>query len=294
MQIETNIKDDFLKMFYPPINKKLENNNTLDAFILRIANKDFSYNELVDALTDNIIPFVLSKKQMEEIGGFGGKKFRKAQEAFRTYVSNEGEFGEVLLYCFLESHLNAPKILSKYEIKTSNNDYVKGADGVHLLKLDTSNYQLIFGESKLHADLKQGIYEAFGSIIKFIKNGKIGFEKALVSSELAKEAINDESYMALKKILLPSAQDDEYNLDHSFGIFLGFDYTPSENISQLANQEARSEMRKEIEEVVTDVVSSLNYQLKKYEIMGHDFYIYIMPFSNLEEQRKKIIRELTQ
>jgi len=53
----------------------------------------------------------------------------------------------------LETHLNAPKILTKLEVKTAPNDYVKGADGVHLLQLNEQDFQLILGEAKRYGDL---------------------------------------------------------------------------------------------------------------------------------------------
>jgi hypothetical protein len=38
---------------------------------------------------------------------------QKARGKFIDYINNKGgELGELLLYCFLESHLKAPKILS--------------------------------------------------------------------------------------------------------------------------------------------------------------------------------------
>jgi hypothetical protein len=49
---------------------------------------------------------------------------KKARGKFIDYINNKGgELGELLLYCFLESHLKAPKILSKLELKTSTNHY---------------------------------------------------------------------------------------------------------------------------------------------------------------------------
>ena len=71
------------------------------------------------------------------------------------YKRQDGELGELLLFCFLESQLKAPKILSKLELKTTSGLYVNGADGVHFLKLEDGNYQLIFGESKMYVDIKK-------------------------------------------------------------------------------------------------------------------------------------------
>lgn len=50
-------------------------------------------------------------------------------EKFVDYTRNNGELGELLLFCFLETHLGAPQILTKLELKTSISHYVNGADG---------------------------------------------------------------------------------------------------------------------------------------------------------------------
>lgn len=198
MFLNTGIKSEFLELFYHDlVDQDLGGKNKLNLFILRISNNRLTYEKLVNELFDSIISYSLSRKELERYkDSQGGKKFIAARDKLRDYNSNEGELGEILLYCLLESHLNAPKILTKLEIKTSNNDYIKGADGVHLLKLDDTNFQLIFGESKLDSDLKTGIYKAFTSIMKFLDNkkNKIGFETNLVDSQLVKESVNDEMY----------------------------------------------------------------------------------------------------
>lgn len=216
--LEKNIKEDFLDLFYNDIcDEELENKNRLNLFTLKVKNNAFSYDELIAELGNKLHYFALSRKQINQL-----KKddklndlVKKAKAKLKHHTDNEGELGEILLYCLLESHLNAPKILTKLELKTNSNDYVKGADGVHLLKLSDSDYQLILGESKLNSDLKQGIYEAFGSINKLLTStSKMEFEIDLINSELVKEAYEDDSYNILKKIIVPSAKEDETYLDY--------------------------------------------------------------------------------
>lgn len=222
---------------------------------------------------------------------FGGKKSRQARTKFRQFTSNEGELGEVLLYCFLESHLNAPKILSKYELKTSTNDYIKGADGVHLLKKDDSTYQLVFGESKLYGELTKGVYDAFSSITTFLKNKNDTYEEELINSNLNKEIFDENSYEVIKNILLPKRRiTNNIDLDNSFAIFLGFNY---ELIENLKGNKAREKIKKDIEDIVMDSISSINFQLNKKNLKGYDFYIYTMPINNIESTRKEIIKRLT-
>ncbi len=291
--LETDIKKDFLDLFYHVIEDyELENANKLNLFSLEIKNTIFNIDSLLDELDDNIIPFMLSRKQLRDMDDrFGGKKSRQARTKFRQFTSNEGELGEVLLYCFLESHLNAPKILSKYELKTSTNDYIKGADGVHLLKTDDSTFQLVFGESKLYGNLKKGIYDAFSSILTFLKNKNDTYEEELINSNLQKEVFDDDSYNVIKSILLPKRRmSSNIDLDNSFAIFLGFDYKLEEN---LKGKDAREKIKKDIESIVMDNIDSFNFQLKKNDLKGYEFYIYTMPINNIESTRKRMIERLS-
>jgi len=296
--IEKNIKDDFLDLFYNDLcNEVLENNNTLNLFTLKVKNNAFSYDELISELGNKLCYFALSRKQVNELKR--EDKFndlvKKAKAKLKHHAENEGELGEILLYCLLESHLNAPKILTKLELKTNSNDYVKGADGVHLLKLSESDYQIILGESKLNSDIKQGVYEAFGSISKFLKStSKLEFEIDLINSELVKEAYDEATYEMLKKIIVPSAKEDETYLDYSFGIFLGFDIPITTDESKLSNSDFRKTIREKIKKEVLKAKESLNFQLKKSDYTGYQFYIYVIPFSDLPNKRKQIIEKIVE
>lgn len=295
--IDLSIKERFLDLFYHEISDfKLENYNSMNVFTLKIKNNNFAYDELIDSLSNQLYHFALSRtevKKLIEEGDFG-TLVAKGKEKLRSYKSNEGELGEILLYCMLESHLSAPKILTKLELKTANNDYVKGADGVHLLKLNDKDYQLILGESKLYSDLGRGISSAFDSISKLVSDKqKMSFEVGLVSSQLVKESFDERLYEYLKNILIPSAKKDLTNLDYSFGIFLGFEIEFTKEESKLSNSEFRSNIREKIKNHIYSKIEAINKQIRKSNFSGYNFYFYIIPFSDLQNKRKEIIKELS-
>ncbi len=295
--LQTSVSKDFLNLFYHEVKDyHLLKSNKLNVFTLKIRNNAFTYDELIELLSNNLYYFALSRIEYQELISQNkfGTLVRKAKERFRKYTVNEGEIGEVLLYCFLEAHLGAPKILTKLEIKTAPNDYVKGADGVHLLKITESDYQLVLGESKLDSNLRNGIYDAFNSLTKLLEETKLKFEIGLVNSQLIKESFNDTMYKFLKQIIIPSASEEEYFMDYSFGIFLGFNIEITEQEKELENKEFRKVIREKIKKVIFDNIDSINYQIKKSQFSGYNFYIYIIPFSDLQENRKELINRLTQ
>lgn len=295
--LERSIQDGFLDLFYHDMKDQvLDNKNSLNLFVLKLKNNAFAYDELIEELGNSLCHFALSRKSVRRL--VEEQKYKSlvdtAKERLRNHNVNEGELGEILLFCILESFLNAPKILTKLELKTSNNDYVKGADGVHLLKIDDKNYQLIFGESKLESNIRSGIYSAFSSINTFLtQKGKSKYEIELLNSQLAKETFDENGYEVLRKIIIPSAKDEETYLDYSFGIFLGFNIDIDEEEKKKDFSEFRTIIREKIKNHVSENLASINTQLKKGEFTGYKFYIYVIPFCDLQNTRKEIIKQIT-
>ena len=296
MSMEIQVSRNFLDLFYHEIDNLTidECHTKLNLHVLKIENNKFSYHELMNSLFDSIITYSLSRKEQEVYKNNPGLKYIKAVQKLRDYKSNDGELGEILLYCFLETHLNAPKIFTKLELKTSNNDYVKGSDGVHLLKIDDQNYQLVFGESKLDQKLSKSLYNAFKSINDFITrpNNNINDEIGLLNSHLEKEAITNEYYNTLKKIIIPSASNEEIYKDNAFGIFVGFNIEPDETLLKSTNYEFRQTIRKFIKSEVEEQIDYIKRKINEYKLFGYSFYIYAFPFIQLEEVRKRMIRNL--
>lgn len=300
MLIRTDIQSNFLNLFTKILeNYDLEYGNKLNAFMLKISNNQFNYGGLSEELQNALITYALSRHTCDELikQQKYGNLSAQAREKLKAAENNTGELGELLLYCLLESHLQAPKLLTKLELKTAANDYVKGADGVHLLKIDDTSYQIVFGESKLHADLQSGITSAFKSIKTMLDNGldKMRYEIHLVNANLLKETIQDEnSCEILKKILIPSENDEDLNIDNSFGVFLGFDIPISDDERRVSNSEFRNNILEKIKTRIFDIVPTINEILKDNKFAGYNFYFYIVPFSELAKVRVNVIDKLKQ
>lgn len=58
--LKKNIKEDFLDLFYHDLcDEKLENDNCLNLFTLKVRNNAFSYDELISELGNKLYYFVL-------------------------------------------------------------------------------------------------------------------------------------------------------------------------------------------------------------------------------------------
>ncbi len=293
---------DFIELFEPVVQKTLDDYDQkhMNVFLLQTNANEFDYNSLIDRLLDPMIDFTLSRVTKSKFKDSpGGRASKMARQKFRKVNENKGELGELLLYCFLESHLNAPKVLTKYELKTSNNDYVKGSDGVHFLQVDEGEYQLIFCESKTYKNFTNALSDAFESIYYFKneinKDGEykagLAFEKTIISTHLTNESFTDDELEFLKKLIYPS-RDKNLEINDAFGIFIGYEITFDPNDKLKPPKRFKEELKEEIRKYMDSNSHRIMDLIKKYNLEGHSFYIYIMPFTEIDKSRKKILKEV--
>lgn len=270
----------------------------LNVFALKINANEFNYRNLEEQLIDPLIDYSISREVKREYSDKPGRLSKKAREKFKEYSKNDGELGELLLFCFLEAHLNAPKILSKLELKTSTSLYVNGADGVHFRKLPDGNFQLIFGESKMYADIKLAFNRALESIYEFKNeiNGKetsksgICYEKSLISDNLSKETFSEEEKFFLKSLIYPSEKQTFY-VDDAFGVFVGFEIIVNDEEKELPNHAFRKLIHNRIITNVKQNFEEIYGKIKELGLHGHDFYIYVLPFTEIDIKRKDVLKE---
>lgn len=273
--------------------------NELNLFMLRINANEFDYALLVHNLLEPIITYSVSRQVQQEYSSKPHTLTKKAISRFVNYCTNTGELGELLLYAFLECHLNAPKILTKLELKTSTSLYVNGADGVHYLKLPNGNYQLIFGESKTIDNLTDALRAAFTSIADFKnqvnKDGKpksgINYEKSLISDNLIKETFSDEDAEFIRSLIYPT-RENTFFVDDAFGVFVGYNLDIPADDKKLPNDIFHAKIKDKISKSITEKFALINKYIEENDLNGHSFHIYILPFSNLDINRKRVLEEL--
>lgn len=201
---------------------------------------------------------------------------------------------------FLEGHLNAPKILTKMEMKTSNKMYVNGSDGVHLLSNCDGTYKLIFGESKLYKNISDALYEAFKSINDFIneintsgenKSG-INYEKDLISSNIDNFELSDEDKAILEFIIYPSKNEKKLHIDDAFSIFIGYEIDISEETKKCTSSDFIDEAKKKILLELDSFENKVYKKINDNNLLGHTFFVYIVPFTDIDNTRRKILEDI--
>lgn len=305
-QPQLYVDNSFLNIFDKLIEKDIIETCNINLFSIKIRNNAFDYDALVDQLVDRLVTFCTCSKQYQEListnkSGTLSKNSRKlfreyikVKKAGREYTENDttdGEVGELMLYSFLESHLNAPKILTKMRFKTSTNDPVKRADGIHLLKIEEGYFQLIYGESKLYKDLTSGITDAFKSVHEFKtrNNNNIHDECIFLINNIESELTTKE-YEYVKAILIPNESEKEY--DVSFGIFIGFEIEVPEEFANKNNREFRIELKKLLKEKVSEKIQHIKNKINEFDIRSNNCYIYLVPFTDLNKDKLKILEAI--
>lgn len=273
----------------------LINNNELNVFFLNISNNKFSYADMFDLLKDNLGSYVLSRN---EYGKNPERAITKAISKLREIKNNGdygagGELGELILYVFLEYYLNAPKILSKVELKTTKNQYVYNADGIHFYQFEKDGCKfnhLVIGESKLKNKLKDAIDEAFNSIIKSKINDKYDID--LINAEIFKETMTIEETEELKSLIIPHATDDVNNntiKEKAFGILIGSDIKINDSVPKSTQ---RQELIKSLNKTVDEIVKRINLNIETHNLKGYSFYVYFLPFNDTTTDKSKIMEQL--
>ncbi len=284
MSISENIDDGFLDLFLLPINAR-----------------NFDYNSVSENLMESVADYALSWKIRDKYKDRAMTLSKKAREKFKKATKNDGELGELLLFCFLEGHLDSPKILTKLELKTSNQLYVNGSDGVHLKKLSDQKYQLIFGESKTYGDLKSAFDNAFKSIGEFINevNAKgndksgINFEKGLISSNIESDIFEEDEEEILNVLLYPGEKNNyNFSIDDAFSIFIGYEIDIKDEQKECSTDEFPAEIERKIINQIEAYKDNVYELIQKYGLLEYIFYVFVMPFTNIDETRKKILKKV--
>ncbi|USK56349.1 DUF1837 domain-containing protein [Cytobacillus solani] len=292
---------DFLKVFkHLDTHEFSKTGSKVNLFLCPINANKFDYSRMIVELIEPLADFAISRKVKKSYANKPMTLSKVAREKFVEYKKNTGELGEFLLYCFLEGHLKAPKIFSKLEMKTSTSMYVNGSDGVHFLKTSENSYQLVFGESKTIKKLGDAMYDAFNSINQFINeindkgNAKSGinFEKRLISDNLDHESWTEEEKEFLSKLIYPTS-DEDFDVDDAFGIFIGFQINPSDEQKKLSNTNYRRIIEQEVKTQLSRELTHIENLIERYKLYGYSFYIYALPFTELDKAREEIMKGIT-
>ncbi len=274
----------------------LMNKNDLKLFCLDIENNEFSFDPLIEFLTDNLGQYVFSRAEIDDLKMDGKEQTVALKAVRRLYKAGKpdekgtgNELGEVLDYCFFEHVLGAPKILSKYEQISAGGTYKAKSSGVHLLTVGDETapaYQLVYGASGIIDDIQDAIDKAFEEIAA-VSSGQRQ-ERQVVDSTIMGKSFDGQTTERLKEVLLPSKK--KIPVDNAYGMFIG--YTLGLDADQYTNEEFRTEvqnkMRLDLQHHVQYIVDKVN----ELKLSRCSFYIYVLPLNSALSDKKEVMDRL--
>ncbi|MCM1530338.1 MAG: DUF1837 domain-containing protein [Alistipes sp.] len=269
---------------------ELSNRSGIEMYYLDIAESCFDYCELSDYLLSCVGRYVYSrtdvqrlidKNKIDSIGLRAVKVMNKNGDADEKGSGNE--LGDMLIYSFLEEVLNAPKILSKVEIRGKQSK----SDGIHLLKYNDGKqikYQLIFGTSSIHDSVYDALDEVFEMLLQ-IKSGNKN-ERETVDIALCNNTFDKSTTELLKTILIP--QKGKPKIPMAFGIFVGYSIGIVNNNNDEFFMEVQNKMKNDIEEVIPYI----SHKVYDMGLEAYSYYLYFLPMNHAEQDKKAIMEEL--
>ncbi|MDK8826519.1 HamA C-terminal domain-containing protein [Corynebacterium striatum] len=274
-------REEFLGLFYEPVDFCVNRRTKCKLSVMKIENGNFILDQLYDAVADASLSYVLSRKELNKFlrdPKFAMSVTNKVRAKFQSPNDTNGEGGEVLLYALLEAVTGAPKLLSKMGLKTSNEMPVFGSDGLHILKTDEKNYQLIFGESKMYGDLGRAISNAFESMHEASMNNFIN-DMTLVAPQLMRESVSEQQLDYLEKLLIPPLGAGMSPPKQAFGVFVAFDIDVDDyELEEHSDDEIETEFLARAKAAMESKIPLITNKIRQFGFGAVPFHIFAIPF----------------
>lgn len=294
-------KGTFNKVFTPISSECLSISAThdLQIFCLKFDDYDFDYHCLWKHLRNNIGYYVYSRRlikqymEEDEISALAYDAIAHIKELMaKGHLSSGNELGELLLYIFLEQVLNAPKLMSKVEFSNHGGLFTSESVGIHLLTADATVpfNQIILGTSFIDGDLQSAIDSAF-SYAQKLKNRKKD-ERRFVESSIFAASFPAEVYNQLEAIILPTEANANKPAT-AFGLFLGYTLNGVSSNGKTID-DYQNDVREQLKQDILKQVPYIESKIMQYGLDGYSLYIYMLPFTDADEDKKNIMDKLLQ
>ena len=259
--------------------------------------RDLSFvsEEFLNELLDSVVEWVYSQEKykdlVEHIIGKGknissanAEIIRKAKNKFRKNDDQllvQGQFGELLLFHFIQRFFCAEPILRKMPITTSNKHERFGADAIHYVEENGKNI-IILGEAKTYTS-DYSFNTAFENSINSILDTYNG-----LSNELDLYVYEDFLSENMKKIVESYLDNSLFNIEtHLVSVVI---YNETKKIKYTSENEIKNQINKIIENHYKNFDNS-KIDIKKHTILNRITYI-IFPVWALDELANKFQKRL--
>ena len=270
--------------------------SSLNIFTLPLVGESFDYDVFTEFFQISVGSFALSRRQKSEMEESDERKQLIALKAVKHIRNKYPDSStrrkvvvEFLLHAFMECGLCAPKIFTNVELNSSDD---MGADcgGIYLLhEGDVS--QLVFGLSFADESPQEAMERVIDCSIA-IRNQFPTISKNVDSALLSKLFSNDMASMIAEFIIPKQQVGKASSISRSFGVFIGYeaDMKDGEAILQCGGYNQYASLR--LQRRIAELEEAFRRIVIKKGMFGYSYYIYLLPFSELESNLDSLIEEV--
>jgi len=284
-----SLEDAFIEVEHPE-SLGLNHPEQLRLFHTAMRSNKLVYEDLQRVMYKNLARYAFSRSQMED--------FKKNDEieaaidqAKQIMLANGGIEGnlldEMLLYVFLEDKLDAPKLMSRVELKTDLAQYRSECKAIHLLAPKNlpknTKYQMVFGASDIVNDIKHAIDKAFESLERI--DAHESKEVIMVQKTAMDRMCSEDDIAVLKDVIIPQPSQPT-NYDIAYGIFLGYKLGINSDRGEEFYIVAEQKMKLDIKSHAAYITQKINEK----GLQNHSFYVFVVPFNNADSEKIDLMK----
>jgi len=252
-------------------------------YLVECTNDEVREADFLDVLENYVLHYCLKHSEYTTVNSTNAVAIVK--KAIRKFVRSEhsGELGELVLFCLLESQINAVQLLNKMQLKTNPNMHFHGADAVHFGvtgKLKT----LYLGESKMQSAFSTALTNALGSVKTLFENMA---EKKKFEVDLIEPHLDHAKLRGMEQEILNYLNPYKKKRDFCevIAVFIGYSW------KELAEAEKKDVkggilkylMEKYREEIVR-FVKTVDEKVKaEQSVCSKRFLFFVVPFKNVQQ-----------
>mgnify|MGYP000963712156 CR=1 FL=1 len=269
----------------------------LQVYALKFDSFSFDYYTLQRYLRSNIGYYLYSRAKIDEYVAAedtAAISYDAIEDIkgsiLRNGVPSGDKLGEILLYIFLESVLNAPKLMSAAENETVGGLNASANGGIHLLTLQNPpTVQLVFGTAIIKGNLSEAIDQSFAKVAELKKHKGIG--RHFVDTRIL-PYFYGEMHEKLASIIIPS-ESGRSNPETSYGFFIGYSLG-DKAIKKKTISDYYAAVLAKIKKDIAKNISNIEAAIDRYGLTGHSVYIYFLPFTDADKDKQRIMNRLLQ
>lgn len=265
----------------------VKNRNSIHAFVLKPELLPFRYKNLRELAMSNITNYAVARGvEKTDITGL------KAGQLLRRYVKSgipSNLLGELLTYIFLEHEENALKLYTRAEISAI--DRTIDSEGIYL-KSNGERVQLILGSSQLNNSLQEAVDNVVEKLSKFKNNqsDEMMLATDIVDMTILNAQLGETESQAIIRTMIPNESGLEEMA--SYGLFIGYQFKTEQDLYNCTQDEAKKICRQTVNNDLQQAISQLGRAIQQHHWQKSSFYVYLLPFTEAEEDSRKIMNDL--